>query len=134
MLERAAAGELIVRRLGMSFIHYSIGGHFDPSDLESISPRHAPVPTRPLDVARVATLLASYDDALAHCVEIRDGYAYCEWSADRSGRAIEFVKRLAEIEGAIILESPMHEVSHPPEAVQRFVTATKARRETRERA
>jgi hypothetical protein len=108
----------------MSFVHYSIVGHFNPDDPESISPRHAPVPTRFLDADRFAELLASYGEEVSQCVVLRDGYACCEWSSDRSRRTFEFAERLADAEGAIVLESPFHVVRYPPEAAQRFLAAS----------
>ena len=118
----------------MSFVHYSIVGHFDPGDLESFSPRHTPIPTRPLDADLVADLLASYGDEVARCVEVRDGYAYCEWSSDRSRRTFEFAEQLADAAGAVILESPVRYVRHPPEAARLYEAALDAWRTRRDHA
>jgi hypothetical protein len=110
----------------MSFVHYSIVGYFDPSDLASFSPSSAPIPIRSLDADRVASLVASCAEDIARWVEVRAGCAWCEWSADRSGRVYRFAERLADAEAAFVVESPLHVVRYPPEAKRAFEAAISA--------
>ena len=110
----------------MSFVHASIVGHFDPSDLESVHARRGPVPVRPIDRSRAGDLLAAFGLDVAGYVVFEHGYVWCEWSSDRSGRVREFAERLADQEGAVIIESPPAHVRYPPAAVKQFEEAIDA--------
>lgn len=108
----------------MSFVHASIVGHFDPCD--STPDRLKPL--RQLDPEAVRTLLTSYDEEVAECVSLKDGYAWCEWSANlrQSHRVREFAERLADQEGCVVLETPVWWCRYPPEAAERQAQAFEA--------
>jgi hypothetical protein len=116
----------------MSFVHESIVGHFDPFDVESLSPSR-PVPLRPLDVDLARRLLTSFGDAVAQCVSFEGGYARCKWSNGPSELIREYAERLADQEGAMILETPGW-VRYPAGAASRFEEAVKAWQKSRDRA
>ena len=116
----------------MSFIHASIVGHFDPCDSKPDRMK----PLRPLNSEGVRSLLATYGDEVAECVVLKDGYAWCEWSADvRHSELIrEFAERLADQEGCVVLETPVWWCRYPPEAAARQLQAIEAWRREQERA
>ncbi len=99
----------------MSFIHYTLVGHFDPC---TVYPQRLTV-ARPIDHARVARLLAEYPTDVASRVTLQDGYAYCQWAAggDISDQVFEFAYRLAREEGCLAIENG-RQVMYPPEAAR----------------
>ncbi len=119
----------------MSFVHISFVGRFDPNDLESLLTRSSPTPARSIDEEVARSLLASFGEEVERYVSFEGGCARCEWSAGRIGvmdRVREYADRLADQQGAIILEDPPRRVRYPPAAVQSFEAAGRAWAERRE--
>jgi hypothetical protein len=118
----------------MSFVHISWVGHFDPNNLELLWTRPLPTPGRPIDEVAARALLATFGEEVERCVSFEGGCAYCEWSAGRIGvreGVREYADRLADQQGAIVLEFPPRHVRYPPVAVQSFVVAGRAWAERR---
>lgn len=100
----------------MSFIHYTLVGHFDP---RAVNPRSLAC-ARPIDPERVARLLAEYPAEVAKWVTLQDGYARCEWApltAPVSDMVFELAYRLVREEGAVAIENG-REVTYPPAAAR----------------
>jgi len=99
----------------MSFIHATIVGHFDPMMIQP----NALLPLRPLDPTRFKALLTEFGEGVARCVQLNDGYAYCEWTAGHAPpeRVLEFARRLCEAEGCLEMDSPHCIISYPPAEV-----------------
>ena len=102
----------------MSFIHYTIVGHFDPATL---NPSNI-APTQPLSRSVVETLLAESDPQIADHIEYRDGYVQCCWAgafALSIGKLVhEFAYKLAQRENCIGAELPLCLIEFPPEAAE----------------
>jgi len=119
----------------MSLIHISFVGRFDPNDLESLLTWLLPTPARPIDEEAARALLASLGEEVERCVSFEGGMARCEWSAgriDMMERVREYADRLADQQGAIILEDPPRHERSPPVAVKSFEAAGRAWAERRE--
>jgi hypothetical protein len=119
----------------MSFVHISIVGHFDPVDLESLWTRPSPMPARPIDEGAARALLATFGEEVERCVSFEGGCAWCEWSSGRIGvmeRVREYAVRLADLQGAIILDDYPRYVRYPPEALRQYEEAVRARMGYRE--
>jgi hypothetical protein len=98
----------------MSFIHYTLVGHFHPQVW-----RGNKSCTRPIDAMRLNRILAEYPEAVAACVSLQDGYARCQWVPAPRGvgdQVREFAYRLAREEGCMAVENG-REITYPPEAV-----------------
>ncbi len=102
----------------MSFIHYTIVGHFDPATL---SPSNI-APLRPLDENAVDALLGEYPDTVREQVDWHDGYVQCCWAGGfphQIGELVhEFAYKLAEREHSVAAESPVLYITYPEEAKQ----------------
>ena len=102
----------------MSFIHYTIVGHFDPATL---NPSNI-IPVHPLSNSAVERLLAVSDPKIAEHIEYREGYLQCCWAGDfphTTGKLIhEFAYKLAESENCIGAELPLCLIEYPPDAVK----------------
>ncbi len=102
----------------MSFIHYTIVGHFDPATL---TPSNI-VPTNPLARSAVEALLAESDSAISEHVEYREGYIQCCWAGGfphSAGKLVhEFAYKLAERENCVGAELPFCLIEYPPEAAE----------------
>lgn len=96
----------------MSFIHYTLVGHFDPRSIH----RNLAV-SRPIDAARVAQLLAEYPAGVAELVGVEDGHVWCQWApaGGLTEPVREFAYRLAREEGCLAVENN-RVVVFPPEA------------------
>jgi hypothetical protein len=100
----------------MSFIHYTLVGHFPNG---SSTPSSQPV-TRGIDAAVVERLLAEYPPGVAALVTIQDGYARCQWApagGALSAQVFEFAYRLARQIGCLAVENGRYAM-HPPEAAR----------------
>jgi hypothetical protein len=100
----------------MSFIHYTIVGHFDPATL---FPNRPLKPARSLEARIVEALLADYASEVRDHVEIADGYVVVHWSgchAKWTKTVHEFAYRLAEQEGCVAAESPFYFIMYPESA------------------
>ena len=98
----------------MSFIHYTLVGHFNPRAT------NFRVCARPIDLNRVQRLLGEYPQEVADLVTLQDGYARCQWvpaPRDITDLVIEFAYRLAREEGCVAAENG-REVTYPPEAAR----------------
>ena len=97
----------------MSFIHYTLVGHFDPRAVH----RSLEV-SRSIDPGQVDRLLAQYSAGSAEFVSIGNGYARCQWApAGGLMEAVrEFAYRLASETHCLAVEN-MRVVGFPPEAV-----------------
>lgn len=88
----------------MSFIHYTIVGHFDPATLNP----SAITPLRALDVNAVESLLRESPDDVRDHVDYHDGYAQCCWAGGFSRqigkRVHDFAYKLAERENCVAAE------------------------------
>lgn len=120
----------------MSLVHISFVGRFDPNDLESLLSRPLPTRARPIDEEAAAALLPSFGEEVERCVSFEAGMARCERAAGRivvMERVREYADRLADHQGAILLEGPPRRVRYPPVAAQSFEAAGRAWAERRER-
>lgn len=99
----------------MSFVHYTLVGHFDP---RTVSASHLAC-AKPIDLDRVARLLAEYPSEVAARVTIGNGYVRCQWATggDMSDQVFEFAYRLAREEGCLAVENGK-QVMYPPEAAR----------------
>jgi hypothetical protein len=99
----------------MSFIHYTLIGHFEP---RTVGPGYRAC-SRPIDPDRVERLLAEYPAEVADQVSLRDGSARCQWfpAGAVSGQVFEFAYRLAREEGCLAVENG-RQVTWPPEAAR----------------
>ena len=102
----------------MSFIHYTIVGHFNPAVL---NPSNI-VPLRPLSKTAVESLLAESDPQISEHIEYRDGYVQCCWAGGfphTIGKLVHtFAYKLAASENCIGAELPLCLIEYPPDAVQ----------------
>ena len=102
----------------MSFIHYTIVGHFDPATL---NPSNI-VSQQPLSASAVEALLSESDPQISDYIEYRDGYLQCCWAGGFSrsiGELVhEFAYKLAERENCVGAELPMCLIEYPPDAVE----------------
>lgn len=99
----------------MSWVHYTILGHFDPAQG---SPRTRQ-PTRPIDLDLVNRLLAEYPKEVAACLTFRDGCV--RWRLTVQSHALsaqlhEFARRLVLLGGGMVVADG-REILYPPEAV-----------------
>jgi len=97
----------------MSFIHFTLVGHFDPCDLSSKAV------ARPIDPAVVEALLAEYPEEVRAHVTLERGYVRCQWAPipSASEEVIELAYRLARQEACLAVENG-RTVEYPPEAVR----------------
>lgn len=107
----------------MSFLHYTLVGHFDPRGHPE-----SQKPSRPIDLDLVNRLLAEYPRDVAAWVTIKNGCARCQWtphwgasatySCAELGRLIyQFAYRLAQ-EGRCMAAENGRRIEYPPEAMQ----------------
>ena len=109
---------LVAPRCTMSFIHYTIVGHFDAATL---NPSNI-VPMRPLSKSSVESLLAESDPEIAKYIDYHDGYLQCCWTGGFShaiGTFVhDFAYKLAARENCVGAELPFCLIEYPPEAVE----------------
>lgn len=91
----------------MSFIHYEIVAHVDPTDPIQFGAPSRPKVLREIDPQVVEHVLKSFSPRLDHIVELsQDGCAICVWSSVPSvpWATIErFLTRLADEANAVVL-------------------------------
>jgi len=109
----------------MSFVHYEIVGHIDPSDPVAADWPPHPKVVRVVDPAPVVRVLSSMAKKIDHIVHITsDGFVRCQWSSDLSvGReTVElFVRRLADEIGGIVMDQEFH-VYYPDSAKEVYLS------------
>jgi hypothetical protein len=102
----------------MSFVHYTIIGHFDP---ETLFPDRPLKPTRSLEAVTVARLLSECPPEVREQVEFSDGFVIVHWARCHV-KWVEAVRqfgyRLAEQENCVSAESPFYFITYPPWAEQ----------------
>jgi hypothetical protein len=102
----------------MSFVHYTLVGHFDP---RTVARDRGKTCSRPLDPDRVARLIAEYPAEIKRWIRLADGYAACTWAGpmgELGDQIRELAYRLAREEGCLAVEQG-RQVTYPPEAARR---------------
>jgi hypothetical protein len=102
----------------MSFIHYTVVGHFDPTKL---FPNRPIQPLRPLSAQAIDGLLTQSRSEVRDYVDFHDGYITVQWAPCPTGLMKEvhrFAYRLAEQEQCIAAESPLLIIGYPESAHQ----------------
>ena len=107
----------------MSFVHYTLVGHFHPLSLIPILWEDGITKdtiTKPLNKKHFKKLLSEYSDEVASYVKFRKGCLFCHYvpAPVRVGKQVqEFAYRFAEEEGCVAAENGMS-ITYPAEAVQ----------------
>jgi hypothetical protein len=106
----------------MSFVHYTLVGHFDPSTL---FPDRPLTPIRPLSNALIESTLDELSPDLHTLVSRCDGYVTVEWSSAgrRSTELSRFTRLLAERAECVTAESPLYIITWPEWAKTEQVNA-----------
>ena len=100
----------------MSFIHYTIVGHFDPTTLFPGTPLK---PLRALCTASAQELLAEFPPEVAGYIDFNNGYATAQWAPCHTNLAQQvhdYAYRLAKREQCVAAESPFFTIMYPDSA------------------
>src|SRR5262245_54317520 len=100
----------------MSFIHYTIVGHFNP---EKVIPNERLRALRQLDEQTVRAALGELPREVQECVGFEDGYMVVQWAPLGLGNsevAYDFAYRVAAQQQCLALESPAYLVTFPESA------------------
>ena len=111
----------------MSFIHYTIVGHFDAETLFADRPLHA---IRALERPPIDALLQELPAEVRESVDFRDGYMVVQWAPmtfKNSDKAFDFAYRFAAEQQCIALESNGYVVTFPEAAQEAQQRAWRAR-------
>src|SRR5262245_34786697 len=97
----------------MSFVHYTIVGHFDP---EKIFPNRPLCALRPLDDGMIRAALNDLPREVQESIGFEEGYMVVQWSSlrfENSEKACNFAYRVAAQERCIAVESMGYRVTFP---------------------